>query len=486
MITIGEYLDIIQFPVSYRELVYRWIALGRPHLQLVSMPLNTRMFTTLNISGMSSLDNRESHQIAADLQQLCDIWKGVDYLILDEISMIGATFFSLLNARLQRAKGTEDASTDVPFGGINILFTGDFKQLRPVRDPCLYSHDLVRSANFHNSAHLPRSSDLMGAYLWRQVKTVVLLKINHRQADDGDYAALLSRVRKGQSNEVDTNDAVSDFNILRTRYLDRLDPATQRTFAHAPVIVGRKKIRDLLNLRIMGHHANALATEVYLYHSRDKIAGRSVDTEESTTLWKLSSSITRDSLGKLPLFPGMKVMVQENLAITNRVVNGTEGTVRDIIFEEEAGKRYAAAVYVHIPGAGRICTDATDDVVPIFPETSTFQWHRDGSSVTVKRLQVPLLPSYSYTDYKSQGRSLNEAIIDPASASTLQGLYVMLSRVRTLKGLAILRPFKAGKITQRLSQELREELDRLNSLDVATEDAHLSIVHPMTGTQHLA
>ena len=113
-----------------------------------------------------------------DLQQLCDIWRGVDYLILDEISMIGATFFSLLNARLQRARGSDEVSSDVPFGGINILFTGDFGQLRPVLDPCLYSHGLVRNPRLRDSSNLARCSDLMGAYLWRQVTTVVLLKVN--------------------------------------------------------------------------------------------------------------------------------------------------------------------------------------------------------------------------------------------------------------------------------------------------------------------
>ena len=35
-----------------------------------------------------------------DIQELCKIWEAVDYLILDEISMVGARFLSQLNARL--------------------------------------------------------------------------------------------------------------------------------------------------------------------------------------------------------------------------------------------------------------------------------------------------------------------------------------------------------------------------------------------------
>ncbi|PWN31375.1 uncharacterized protein FA14DRAFT_175566 [Meira miltonrushii] len=55
--TIGEQLDIIQFPVSYRELVYRWIALGRPQLQLLKTPLDTKA---------------ACGQIVIDLQQMCE------------------------------------------------------------------------------------------------------------------------------------------------------------------------------------------------------------------------------------------------------------------------------------------------------------------------------------------------------------------------------------------------------------------------------
>ncbi|KAI9065712.1 hypothetical protein FKP32DRAFT_1557849, partial [Trametes sanguinea] len=54
------------------------------------------------------------------------------------------------------------------------------------------------------------------------------------------------------------------------------------------------------------------------------------------------------------------------------------------------------------------------------------------------------------------------------SAHSLQGMYVMLSRVRSLQGLLILRPFSPAKLCGRLSQELREELRRIDALDVAT------------------
>ena len=414
-----------------------------------------------------------------NLQDLCKIWDKVDYLILDEVSMIGASFLSMLNARLQRAKGTDETTHDSPFGGINIVFTGDFGQLRPVRESPLYSHKLLNDPGLEHCRNKATVGALMGVYLWRLVQKVVLLKRNQRQSGDHQYADLLSRVRTGECIQVPPSSQASDHSYLQTRLLDRIannTPEHLKLFASAPIIVGRKRIRDMLNLRLLDHHARSLNAMIHLYHAKDRILGHEASLTERDTIWRLPTSTTNDSLGRIPLFPGMKVMVQENLAFTNRVVNGSEGTVRDIIYEEVDGIRYAAVVYIHIPGAGRVHPDSEDDIVPIFPETSTFPWLRRTTSgiehCSVSRTQLPLLPAYAYTDYKAQGRSLSAAIVDPKSASSLQGVYVMLSRLKTMNGLALLRPFPEKKITQRISQELRNELRRLDTLNEATLDAY--------------
>ena len=54
-------------------------------------------------------------------------------VILDEISMIGTSFLARINARLQEIKGNDQ----MLFGGLIVLFVGDFYQLRPVLDRSL-------------------------------------------------------------------------------------------------------------------------------------------------------------------------------------------------------------------------------------------------------------------------------------------------------------------------------------------------------------
>lgn len=334
---------------------------------------------------------------------------------------------------------------------------------------------------------------MLGIYLWRQVQTVVQLTKNQRQASDPVYGGLLSRVRLGQCRDraVPGESQGSDADIIYRRLLQqvvRRDPEAMGAFEDAPVIVGTKALRDVLNARIIHHKARSMNQEVHTYHSSDKINKTPVCGEMRSGLWKLPTSVCEDSLGKLPLFPGMKVMIRENIAFSKRLVNGAEGTVVDIVYEESDNVRYAVVVYVRVPGAGKVADDLDEDIVPVFPETVSFKCKMNvGGEITMKyvsRKQIPLLPAYAYTDYKSQGKSLTRAIVDIDSANSLQGIYVMLSRVRSLDGLLVLRPFSVAKLCGRLSQELRRELARIDALAEATTARYKARGHERDNSQH--
>lgn len=128
-------------------------------------------------------------------------------------------------------------------------------------------------------------------------------------------------------------------------------------------------------------------------------------------------------------------------------------------------------VYVHIPRCGISIDGLEADIVPIFPVITRVEHGLCTTQLQNKafsRRQVPLVPAYVYTDYKSQGRTLERVIVDLATARG-QGVYVMLSRVKSLSGLLILRWFPPNKIYHRLSEELRVELARINDLACNTE-----------------
>lgn len=387
--------------------------------------------------------------------------------------MIGAKFLSQISSRLQQGKAENGPTAALPFGGLNVIFTGDFGQLKPVRASTLYNHALINNPGLQHIRDASGVTNLLGVYLWRQVETVVKLTKNQRQAANPAYGALLDRVRVGQcrSRRDHETGARADTEILYQRVLQqvqKIDPSVFKKFADAPVIVGTKALRDHINARIIAHKARAMNVTVHAYHARDKINGVAASGEVQKGLWKLQSNVCEDSLGKLPLFPGMKVMIRENLAFSRRLVNGAEGVVTDIIYEECDNVRYPTVVYVRVPGSGKVSDDLEEDIVPVFPETvhfkCTFNEGERKTAKSISRQQLPLIPAYAYTDYKSQGKSLTHAIVDIESAHSLQGIYVMLSRVRSLDGLLLLRPFSMAKLCVRLSQELRQELARIDNL----------------------
>jgi len=63
---------------------------------------------------------------------------GLRFLIFDENSMLDLNGLYELHVRLCIAKGTDPANLDIPFGGIHVLFVGDFFQLPPVAGYPLY------------------------------------------------------------------------------------------------------------------------------------------------------------------------------------------------------------------------------------------------------------------------------------------------------------------------------------------------------------
>ncbi|KAI0359120.1 hypothetical protein OH77DRAFT_1386918, partial [Trametes cingulata] len=161
--------------------------------------------------------------------------------------MIGARLLAEISRRLQQAKGEEGTLAQQPFGGINVIFTGDFGQLKPVMESSLYNHRLIHNPGLDTIRNELGVNNLRGIYLWRQVQTVVKLVRNQRQSEDPEYAALLARIRQ----------------------VERNSPETMAEFSDAPIIVGTKALRDALNARIIAHKAREAGEEIALYYSRD-------------------------------------------------------------------------------------------------------------------------------------------------------------------------------------------------------------------------
>lgn len=121
--------------------------------------------------------------------------------------------------------------------------------------------------------------------------------------------------------------------------------------------------------------------------------------------------------------------------------------------------------------------------IPIVPQTDTVYERylpryrvSNKSTFAFKREQLPITVGYSITDYKAQGGSWDNVILDLRKTNTFRAatLYVMCSRVRSIDGLLIIgMPAKTKAETLRcfntpLHKELLTDTERLQSLSDQT------------------
>ena len=412
------------------------------------------------------------------------LWKNVRYLVVDEVSMISAHFLDQVSERISKAKAWNPTSLDKPFGGVNLIFTGDIGQLPPVNAASLFSHTLVNQIN-SNVAQTPTGQGaLNGAFLWRQVNKVIILKKNERAKKDPRFINLLSRVREGRAwdghKKKDTmqegsgdNYTSSDYETLlgrRLHLLAKKDKTVLNKFKDAKIVVGEKVLRDVINNKIVHGFAEKTQQELHWYHADDRYRNAPLKGTLRNRMLRAQSNVTNDAIGMLPLVPGMRLMITDNVAMRGGVANGCEGILQDIKYEiNEHGERKAICAYVKVPGANVQAPGLPPDVIPILPEKTTFKYAvPDGASYFISRSQLPVVPAYAYTANKIQGQSLEHALVDLKSARGTQALYVMISRAVSLENLAVIRWFPSTNLDRRLSQAYRNEFERIRLLDEKT------------------
>ncbi|EGO21693.1 hypothetical protein SERLADRAFT_350999 [Serpula lacrymans var. lacrymans S7.9] len=143
--------------------------------------------------------------------------------------------------------------------------------------------------------------------------------------------------------------------------------------------------------------------------------------------------------------------------------------LKNVIWEtDEEGHYYALCAYVHVPAATLTLPGLEEGTVPVFPAPTTFKYKINEMLHSISRKQLPMLPAFVFTDYKVQGHSLLNIIVDLASATCLQNVYVMLSRATSLESIGILHWFSSHDVYKQLSGELREEFAHLEDLDIIT------------------
>jgi ATP-dependent DNA helicase PIF1 len=97
----------------------------------------------LGIHRKNDVGQDFSRSESAVLNEVRARLRGVEYIFIDEVSMIACHELYSISARLAQITGMHDA----PFGGMNIILAGDFAQLSPVFGSSLYDGHVEKYVN---------------------------------------------------------------------------------------------------------------------------------------------------------------------------------------------------------------------------------------------------------------------------------------------------------------------------------------------------
>jgi len=418
------------------------------------------LHSALSLGQISHLT--KSSPLSRTRQTLVSMWQGVHYLFIDEVSMIGCKMLADISIALEMAK-----EKTTPFGGINIIFAGDFAQLPPVLQKRLYAPVSTQASTTEGE------KTIFGKLLWLLVKTVVVLRKPMRQSGPTNkkFVDLLNRLRFGKCKR-------ADYELLQTRIIsnakDDMSSSDWNIARKAPIIVYQNDLKDALNIEGAKAFARATGQELHWYYAYDTHGDQQIENPQMTeVLNSLHSGKTKQRLGKIPLVPGMPVTVTLNFDVEGGVVNGSRGTLKTIRYKiGKDGRRYATSCIVRLDGTSseKLPGLNKNEAAVLAEEVSLkFKHPYSQKQMTIKRTQVPIQPAFAMTVHKSQGETMNRAIIDLNNCgSETEAAYVMASRVTSLDGLLILGDFGIQKIQKRQSQYSREEFERLRVLDLQT------------------
>jgi ATP-dependent exoDNAse (exonuclease V) alpha subunit len=296
-------------------------------------------------------------------------------LVIDEISMLPGRQFEFVEYLFRRLRGRDE-----PFGGCQVIATGDFLQLPPVRTSDGEPYDWAF---------------LSPAWQAAEFKAVILDTV--RRQDEPEFVQALADFRLGRVWGASAR-------LLQSRVRGNPPSTMPRLFTH--------------NVQVDKWNRFQLS----------ELAGEeSILEAEQTGPEQQREFLTRNLLtpASLRLKQGALVMFTVNKNDSGKseplFVNGQLGTVEAI---------EPAAIVVRSNGGEPIRVDR-------------FTWRfdsQDTDSATFS--QFPLRLAWAMTIHKSQGLTLDSAFLDIRAAREPGQAYVAVSRVRTLAGLNFKEWFK--------------------------------------------
>lgn len=454
---------------------------------------------------------------------LANRWRSTTLWIIDEVSMLSPVIFVLLD-RMARALRRQPST---PFGGIIMLFVGDFFQLPPVvidEAECRrarelaavrYGHTRKESANDDNgdsdigeeqTLTLDPHDTLEYCFEtneWRNaIDCAILLRRVYRQSGDDGFVDILNQVRHAKLSpeavetlRSRTFDALYD-DVVKLAGLDPRDMPDIDAMALRAQLAERgmqipRRLMPLLsaveptkllarNAMVNAENETRLAEldapQVY-YEAQTACSGSGVRSAQQQKALRQQIESGVRAQKSLQLRRGAQVMLLANLS--DSLVNGSRGVVLDFCEHSEQREAYEQASNAAVQEEwARVAGCAADE--PLLWPLVRFDngderlmtphtWQRRSKRPAWRATftQVPLQLAWAMSIHKSQGMSISLLTVDLQQLFASGQAYVALSRARSLDGL-MLESFEPSMCIDATQAPNRKVLRYYRALERAT------------------
>jgi len=325
-------------------------------------------------------------------------FKELKVLIVDEVSMVSPELFFAMDKILRAFKYSGE-----PFGGVQVIFSGDFFQLPPITRE-------KKEIKFIWQTDLWQGMDLKTCYLEEKF----------RQEDDV-LINILEEIRSGDVSE-------SSMEVFQSCYNKKLTNNFRATklYTHN-VDVDRMNETEV----------DKLFGEPIVYAAETKGSKKNIEKIFKSSLVAEEIKIKKGA---------MVIFIKNNY--DKGYINGTLGKVVSFT-------RQSNFPVVEIFSGRKIVVD---------PDEWLLEDDKGKIKAIVK--QIPLKLAWALTVHKSQGMTLDAAEIDLSKTFEIGQGYVALSRVKSIEGLCLMGlndiALKVDELVLAIDQKMKKE-SRLNS-----------------------
>lgn len=360
----------------------------------VLLGCNARTLHSWSGIKLAKGDNSKILQNILRSRRILKSWKKVKVLIVDEVSMMSKKIFELID---QLARSIH--KKDVPFGGMQVIFTGDFFQLPPVGE------DDADSSRF-----------AFESAKWFQVfspENNIQLTTLFRQTDDL-YKKILMEIRCGEISE-ESKEILRKH--VKREYTGETIPTKLFPIKSKVDFVNNSMFAKLETEEC--HFKNYETSSYTTYLETNKLIEpehllrcqelTAEEKEYELELMNKNIGIEKD----LCLKVGATVMCTFNIDLESGICNGSQGVIVSFV------KKYPTVKF----------SNGIEMTVP-------YQYYQNEEYPTLVVGQIPLCLAWAMTIHKIQGATLDIAEMDLGKSIFEYGQsYVALSRIRSLNGL---------------------------------------------------